>query len=132
LNRPLPVFASGATIGDDSETVVVTSPKVIVDTPQYVVVLHGLVDVTVGADATAVTLYLERGTVAGGTKVTEGGTWGPYPIAGSAEGQFAVSGIDVPGEVFGGEYVLTVVLTGNDTASTVNAAYLEAIVQART
>ena len=132
INRPLPAFASGASIGDALEHVLVTSPKLIVDTPQYVVVLHGLVDISIAADASAVTLYLERGDAAGGTPITSGGTWGPYPVTGPVQAQFAVSGFDEPGMVFTQPYVLTAILTANDAASTVNAAYLEAIVQART
>ena len=128
----MPAFATGATIVVASETVLVTSPAVIIDTPQYVVVLHGLVDLTLDADATAVTLYLERGTVEGGTLISYGNTWGPYPVTGGDEYQFAVAGYDTPYQGFGAQYVLTTVLTGNDGTTTVNAAYLEVIVQART
>jgi hypothetical protein len=132
LNAPLPAYASGASIGDALEHVLVTSPRVIVDDPQSVVVLHGLVDISIAADATAVTLYLERGSAIAGTKITQGGTWGPYPVTGPVQAQFAVSGYDLSPAAFDEVYVLTAILTANDAASTVNAAYLEAIVQAKT
>lgn len=132
VNRPIPAFATGATIVVATETVLVTSPELIIDTPQYVVVLHGLVDLSVGTDATAVTLYLERGAVEGGTLISYGNTWGPYAVTGGDEYQFVVAGYDNPYQGFGAQYVLTTVLTANDSTTTVNAAYLEAIVQART
>lgn len=132
LNRPLPAFASAVTIGTDVEHVAVTSPVVIVDTPQYVVVLHGLIDITIGTAGAAITLMLERGTAAAGTPVTSGGTWGPYAVTATDEYQFVVMGLDEPGQAFGSQYVLTVTVGSASGDSTVNAAYLEAIVQART
>jgi hypothetical protein len=132
LNMPTPAFATGATISDALEHVLVTSPKVIVDTPQDVVALRGLVDLTFGADATAITLNIRRGSTIGGTLVTAGNTWGPYPVIGSAEGQFVAMGFDDSPAAFGEVYVLTATAAGNDTATTVNGAYLEVIVQSQT
>ena len=132
LNIPLPAYASGATISDDTETALVVSAGVIADTPQYQVVLHASVDLAVGADATAVTLSLEQGALAGGTAITSGGVWGPFDVTGSTRVNFSIDGIDSPGAVHGLTYVLTVTLTGNDTDSTVENVYLEAIVTART
>jgi hypothetical protein len=132
INMPTPAFASAVTNDTDAEFVVLVSPKVIVDDPQFDVVLHGLVDVTFGADATAITLKLKRGSTTGGTAVTKGDTWGPFTVTGSTEAQFAVSGFDSSPEAFDEVYVLTATLAGNDTTSTVNAAFLEALVIART
>jgi hypothetical protein len=129
---PTPAFASAVTNDTDAEFVVLVSPKVIVDDPQFDVVLHGLVDVNFGADATAITLKLKRGSTIGGTLVTAGNTWGPYPVIGSAEGQFVAMGFDDSPAAFGEVYVLTATAAGNDTATTVNGAYLEVIVQSTT
>lgn len=132
LNRPLPSFATAVAITAAAETLVVVSPMVIVDTPQYVVVLHGLVDITIDATGTAVTLFLERGAAAGGTLITSGSTWGPFTVTATDEVNFAIAGFDDPGMVFGQTYALTAQVTAGAAGSTVNAAYLEAIVQART
>jgi len=131
LNRPLPAFATAVAITAAAETAVIVSPVVIVDTPQYVVVLHACIDILIDATGSAVTLMLERGTVAGGTPITKGGVWGPFAVTAAEEFQFTVMGLDEPGEVFGGQYVLTATVTAGAAGSTVNAAYLEAIVQAR-
>jgi hypothetical protein len=132
INRPLPAFATAVAITAAAETVVVTSPLVIVDTPQNVVVLHGLVDITVDATGSAVTLFVRRGATVGGTLITSGNTWGPFTVTATDEYQFVVMGFDDPPIVFGETYVLTAQVTAGAAGSTVNSAYLEAIVTART
>jgi len=132
FNEPMPAFVTAVSIADANEHVVITSPRVIVDDPQSVVVLHGMIDITLGADSSAVTLLLKRGATTAGTLITEGGTWGPFTVVPSLEAPGLVMGFDEPGMVFDEVYVLTVTVTDASAASTVNAAYLEAIVIGKT
>ena len=132
LNIPMPAYVSAVTIADDTESVVIASPRVIVDDPQSVVILHGMIDVTLGADASAATLKLKRGATIAGTLITKGGTWGPFTVTPALEVPGLVMGFDEPGDVFDEQYVLTITVTDASAASTVNAAYLEAIVLGKT
>ena len=132
LNLPLPAYATGGTSAVATEGVIATSAAVNVDTPQYQVVLHWSVDIALGADATAATFKLKRGTTTAGTGITLGETWGPFTVTGNDRVNFSGDGIDSPGAVHGLTYVLTVTLTANDTATTFENVYLEAIVTART
>ena len=132
LNVPLPAYATGQTSTVATEVVIATSAAVIVDTPQNQVVLKWAADIAFGADATAATFKLKRGTTTSGTAITLGTTWGPATVTGSTRAIFAGAGIDSPGVVHGQTYVLTATLTANDTTTTYDNVYLEAVVTART
>lgn len=132
LNIPLPTLVTGQTSTVATEVVIATSPGVIVDTPQFQVVLRWAVEIAFGADATAATFKLKRGTTAAGTGITLGETWGPATVTGSTRAIFTGAGIDSPGVVHGQTYVLTATLTANDTTTTYENVYLEAVVTART
>ena len=103
-----------------------------VDTPQYQVVLQWSADIAFGADATAATFKLKRGTTTAGTGITLGETWGPATVTGLDEGHLHRRRHRQPRSVHGHTYVLTVTLTANDTTTTYENVYLEAVVTART
>jgi hypothetical protein len=132
LNMPAPSFAIVASPAAAAETVIATSPKLIVDTPQYAVLLTALVDITIGTSGTAVTFKLRRGTTTGGTAVVNGATWGPYAVTATDEYQFALVGSDTPPASSGLQYCLTVTVTGGAATSTVNVVCLSAEVAAFT
>ena len=132
LNIPMPAYVSAVTIADDTESVVIASPRVIVDDPQSVVILHGMIDVTLGAGRIGGYAPLEAGATIAGTLITSGGTWGPFTVTAGLEVPGLVMGFDEPGDVFDEQYVLTITVSDAFAASTVNAAYIEAIVLGKT
>ena len=126
LNQPAPSFTIVASPATSAETVVATSATVIVDVPQYAVLLTGLIDITIGTSGTAITLKLKRGTATSGTGITSGATWGPYAVTATDEYQFTVMGYDLPGNVFLQQYCLTATITNGAATSTVNVVCLSA------
>ena len=132
LNMPAPNFTVVASPAGSAETVIATSPKLIVDAPQYAVLLTALVDITIGTSGSAVTFKLRRGTTTGGTAVTNGATWGPYAVTATDEYQFTIMGSDLPPASSGLQYSLTVTVTNGAATSTVNVVCISAEVAALT
>ena len=111
--------ATGVTDGGAVETAVLTTGGIDTTTNESKVLITGIVALTPGTAATAVIIKVRRGTtVAGvevGTLTSQVGTAGaprvvPYHVE------------DVPGEVAGQQYVVTVTetsATANGTVSTV-------------
>ncbi len=130
LNQPAPSFAITGSPAAAAETVVCTSAKLLVDVPQYVVLLTGLIDLTIGTSGVSVTLKLKRGTTTSGTAVTSGATWGPYAVTATDEYQFTVMGYDIPGASANLQYVLTATIGSGAATSTVNVVCLSAEVAA--
>jgi hypothetical protein len=129
---PAPNFTVVASPAGSAETVIATSPKLIVDAPQYAVLLTALVDITIGTSGSAVTFKLRRGTTTGGTAVTNGATWGPYAVTATDEYQFTIMGSDLPPASSGLQYSLTVTVTNGAATSTVNVVCISAEVAALT
>ena len=130
LNLPAVSFAVTGSPATSAETVIATSAQLIVDTPQYAVLLTALVDITIGTSGTAVTFKLKRGTTTGGTAVTNGAVWGPYAVTATDEYQFTVMGYDIPGASANLQYVLTATIGSGAATSTVNVVCLSAEVAA--
>jgi len=80
INQPAPSFTVAASPAAGSETVVCTVGGVIVDVPQYAVLLSGTIDITIGTSGVTITLKLKRGSTTSGTGVTNGNTWGPFTV----------------------------------------------------
>ena len=132
LNLPASSFVVTGSPAAATETVIATSAQLIVDTPQYAVLLTALVDITIGTSGTAVTFKLKRGTTTGGTAVTNGAVWGPYAVTATHEYQFTIMGSDIPPASHGVQYVLTATVTNGAATSTVNVVALSAEVTALT
>ncbi len=124
INTPTAGVGSAVTVPTTSETVAATSGPVNADNVETGVALDATIDLSTGVGATAVTIKLERGTSAGGTAISKGGTWGPFAVAASTRYSFNVQGVDFPGLVAGQQYVVTVTQTGATGNGTVNTAVL--------
>lgn len=87
--------------------------------------LEGTVDVTIGANGTAVTLKLERGSAAGGVIVA---TYGPFTAVAANRYNFTINGVDTQAaELQNQSYTMTITVTAATAQSTVNAVYLGAL-----
>lgn len=109
-----------------AETVVTTLLGISTDGLNQTVNIDASGEVTAGTGTTSIQVRIRRGTTAAGTQV--GVTQNLTVAAGNKVG-FALQVGDVPGEVVGQQYVLTiqqVAATGNGT---VDQASIQAIVQ---
>lgn len=120
-SRSTTVVASPAT---NAETVIAQLPTV--SLPYGAPIdIEATVDMTIGTSGTAVTLKLERGTVAGGTIIA---TIGPVTVVAANRYNFAIQGTDSQSaELYGSVYVLTATVTGGAATSTVNNVNITAI-----
>lgn len=115
--------ASGAVnIPTTSETVVATLSDVETTGAGDAVDLQGSVDITAGTGATAVTLRVRRGGVAGAVVRANN----PQTIAAGNTATLDIEATDNPGDVAGQVYVLTVQQTAASANGTVNHADLRA------
>lgn len=114
---------ANTTITTTTETVVATVPGLSTRDGGETVSLVGTVQVTIGTTGSALTPRLRRGTTATDTLVGEGN-----PVSATAGDTVTVTiqADDVPGEVAGQSYVLTV----QQTAATGNGSALFAAVEA--
>lgn len=114
---------ANTTVTTTTETVVATVAGLSTRDGEEVVSLTGTVQVTIGTTGSAVTPRLRRGTTAAGTLVGEGN-----PVSGTAADTvtLTIQADDVPGEVAGQSYVLTV----QQTAATADGTALFAAVEA--
>lgn len=132
LNQPAPSTTVVASPAAAAETVIATSAGLIVDTPQFLVVVRASVDLTIGTNGIAVTFKLRRGTTASGTEITSNPVWGPYTVVATDEYQFSVAGTDAPGAVAGLKYSLTATVGSGSAPTTINVVYIEAFVSSLT
>lgn len=114
---------TNTTVTTTTETVVATLSGLSTRDPGEVVTVTGTVQFTVGTGGTAVTPRIRRGSTASGTVVGEGN-----PVSATAADTVSVTiqADDVPGEVAGQSYVLTV----TQTAATGDGSALFAAVDA--
>ena len=126
INQPAPSFTVAASPAADSETVVCTVGGVIVDVPQYAVLLSGTIDITIVTPDVPITLKLKRGSTTSGTGVTNGNTWGPFTVVAASRYQFCFGGYDLPAAGQGLQYSLTVTVGSGAATSTVNGVSLSA------
>jgi hypothetical protein len=132
INCPAAGVGTAVTVTTTAETVAATSAPCNVDNLATNVQLEASLDISVGAAGATVTIKLERGTAAGGTPITKGGTWGPFAVSASTRYNFTVQGVDTPGQSAGQQYVATVTVGSASGNSTVNVAVLSAIVAPNT
>lgn len=107
----------------NTETVIVTLNGVTAEFPGQQINLTGSVSVTPGAAATAMTLRIRRGglagTLVGGAEAESG------DIVAAKQSTLTIFANDNGQEPAGGTYVLTIQGTGEGGAATVAGAYLE-------
>lgn len=108
----------------NTETVVATTPGVIMPGPGYTIHLKGLVTYTAGTTATGVTVRIRRNSLTGTIVGEPNAETGDIVAAKSTTLQ--AFGDDTPGEAAGMTYVLTVQGAGEGAAGTALAASLEA------
>ena len=123
LNTPAAGQASAVTVVTTAETVAVTAGNIIAPNQTPRVYLNGTLDITIGTGGVTLTVKLERGTVAGGTVVA---TWGPATVVAGNRYVIDVNAVDLPGEIHGASYVMTVTVGSASGNSTVNTAILQA------
>ena len=87
------------------------------------VLLRGYVNLIIGTGGTLVYLTLRRGTTTGGHQVFQ--TDGITATAGASYTHY-IEAIDIPGEVAGQSYVLTVTVSNATAASTISGTALDA------
>lgn len=111
-----------ASPADDTETVIATLPGVTVTYPSDRVVLTAIADISWQAAVTGCTLKIRRTGVSGTTVATMVQT--PKAAADIVREPTPIAGVDTPGDMANGTYVLTCTLTAAGGASTVNAVSL--------
>lgn len=112
---------SDVTLTTTSETVIATVDGVTTGASRRTVDLEGTAQITTGAATTGLIFRFRRGTTVSGTLVGEANTVQVSAAAGSTEDHTHVV-TDLPGELVGGSYVLTV----QQVAATGNGASVQA------
>lgn len=115
------------TVTTTTETVLLTFGGMTVSGPDSRIAIFGLVSMTHGTGATAVTMRVRRGTTITGTLVGEANALS-VTAGNSSEQNFGV--LDSPGEVAGQQYVLTAQFTAATGNSTITSAMGTAVVNA--
>lgn len=118
-----PISYATATVtaspADATETVIATLSGVSVTYPSDKVFISAVVNLTWQAAVTGVTFKIRRTSVSGTTVATMTDT--PKAAADITAQSSPIAGIDSPGDMANGTYVLTATCTAAGGASTVNA-----------
>lgn len=109
---------------DDAETVIATLPGVTVTFPSDKVAIQCVIDINWQAATTSVTFKIRRTGIAGTVVATMVET--PKAAAELTRGISSIAGVDAPGDMANGAYVLTATCTTAGGASTVNAVAMVA------
>lgn len=129
MQPPLAFFSGNAAavpIVGSTEIVVATLNGVVTPLGAQTVQLRGGAFVTTGSTTTAVVVRIRRQSLTG---TLVGDQTGQGVVTAAAQSNwYDVGGSDVPGEVTGFTYVLTVSNTGGGTGGTTVTAYLNAVV----
>lgn len=114
--------ATNVTDGGATETVVLTVPNIDTTNNQGRVLITGIIAITPGTSATAITVKIRRGTTTAGVEV---GTADSQTGSATAPRIIPFHVEDQPGEVAGQSYVITVTetsATADGTVSVVTAS----------
>jgi hypothetical protein len=109
-----------------AETIIATLANVSTDGPSQQVNLAGWAAFTVGTSGTAVRFRIRESSLTGTLVADSGAVTGGVAAGNLLTGE--VNGIDLPGDVAGLVYELTMQVTAGAAASTVSAVALTAIV----
>lgn len=129
INTPSPAVATAITTGGATETLVVTSNGVNLDSPEQIVLLEWSVDFLNSASGATITFKVERGSAAGGTLVSKASTFGPFDLTASKRSNWSGVAIDLPGACAGQVYTLTMTIASNAATATIETAVLAVQVQ---
>lgn len=120
-----PVSVTALTDSGTTEKVVLTLTGINTDAVRRTIELHGIVNITTGTTATAVTVRVRRGTTIAGTQIGADIT---TPAAAGVRTAIPLEAFDTPGELVNGSYVVTVVEVGATANGTVNYAAVGGII----
>lgn len=107
----------------NAETIIATSPGVVLRYPGQTIKVYGSVNFTVGTSGTAGTLKLRRDSVTG-TQIGVSVTIPVSQITATQTADGVIAAFDTPGDVNGQIYVMTLTVTAGAATSTVNNVWL--------
>jgi len=120
-----PVEATAVTDGGATETAIVTSNPITVDTVDKTVTVWGYMNVTAGTSAVTAVIKVRRGATASGTQV---GTTLTTTTVATKLYTIPFMAVDVPGESAGLVYTATLAEGSAGADGTVNQAYITCLV----